>query len=891
MGYIPSYNSIYDSASVQVDTRTVSNNTIENFEENAKSVGVNVDRDVNGNLIGYSTNQTVTSYENGEYVERTIKIPLTATVNPNSTNENLIIDYVPSNTYTTTDNEHYEPGSVNYVMDKNEYLKGVMSANGYELDIDQIDTSILDALWEAYNQDVTHHSGLIHNPIVEALGDAAGIDPSIVESDTMALARLKISDLGLKFLDSDTNVARILKAAASVGMTTVGDVIEDDPATREYFRYHVQAGDYVTLTSPVRNPQEDWVGAFIRPMLYRNQVDPTQVLPTEEQLSVGYTIDSGQGTYPDYDLIPDVLDTDIRNATGKYMNLITVAFGGKADGGTLWVVGTNFFGWYGDPDIANAEVVENYPTRGYAKLKRYGTIYLPNHGENWRRGYVYNKGSDQMRWQGVGNGYDDNNNFILVYSYDDFSAYLADLMNIPDYNTANALAGSWFVYANCRKASTMQGVTKRGDALNVTANDTIVTIKEKMQQQYPDWYNTSITQNEYNIYNNTTTPTTYLPISFNNDTPQNAIVPRETIEKSAVYNYQYTYNQTPSNPEPQTQVASVEGIMKSNRFWTVYQPTGPQLDQLGSKLWDQNFIDLLKQTFMSPTDGIIALQQLYVKLPATATRDIYFGRYNTEVEAMVVEKFVFQMDCGVVKVPRYYNDPRDFTETSVNIYLPFIGFKELDPKDVIGGAISLKYRIDVLTGTCVAFISPRKAEANPNSLLDTQLTTCAYTFAGNCAVQLPITAADRSRILSGMVGGLGVGGFGGAKIGGTVGAALGGPLGGFMGAGIGGGVGAGLGMLVGGLSGNQRGVYRSSEMNANAGALALTFVPYILVDRMVPADAYQYPKFYGQPNNTTIALQLCQGFTRVKDVVFNTVNASEVEKQEIEKLLKTGIFI
>ena len=274
MGYIPSYNSIYDSASVQVDTRTVSNNTIENFEENAKSVGVNVDRDVNGNLIGYSTNQTVTSYENGEYVERTIKIPLTATVNPNSTNENLIIDYVPSNTYTTTDNEHYEPGSVNYVMDKNEYLKGVMSANGYELDIDQIDTSILDALWEAYNQDVTHHSGLIHNPIVEALGDAAGIDPSIVESDTMALARLKISDLGLKFLDSDTNVARILKAAASVGMTTVGDVIEDDPATREY------ADDFAATMAVVSHP--DLIRQGI--LAYRDYIRENEVKVVEDKL-------------------------------------------------------------------------------------------------------------------------------------------------------------------------------------------------------------------------------------------------------------------------------------------------------------------------------------------------------------------------------------------------------------------------------------------------------------------------------------------------------------------------------------------------------------------------------------------------------------------------------
>lgn len=874
MSYVPNYESFLNSSNMSVEPVTISNNTIENYEDNAKAMGVDIVYDINGNKIGYEKNVSVTDFEDGEYVEKTVKIPLYASKNPNSTEDNLIIDYKPYPSYTATDTDKYEEGSVTFVMDKNEYFKEVMANSGYDVNLDEINTELLNSMWEHLNEDITHKNGIVNDPIARSIFGTAGIDPSMFNSDSMAYGRLKLDEFGLKYLHDEDGVASLLKAAAAVGMTTVSDVIEDDAETKDFFRWHVHDGDYVTLKSPNEHGDkfdENWFAAFIRPFLYFDLGYPNLVgYPDDESFETHYTIDNT--IHPPGELIPTFFDDDVYNAVNKHVNIWFAEVMGPDDGFDKWIINTNFMGYYLDENINNAEVINNYPERGYAVLRCYGTYYIPNNNKNFRRSYWSTKGLKNVTWQGYGQGIDGGRNFILVYSYDDFTAYLSDLISGGQTASYNTLRQSWFVLAGCKRGSNIPGITKNANAITITANDTVADIKLKMQQDRPDWYDNSVTINEYNIYNDTTNPVTYLPIG-GGDTPQTTPITRETVEKASVYNYNYTYNQVPTNPTPlPSSLNPAVGNLKSNKFWSVYRITNAQLDELGAQLWDQDIIDILKQAFVNPTDGIICLQQMYMVPPATKDVEVCLGTYNTHVHAMLVENFKLNLSCGIAKVPRYYNDPRDFTETTVNVFLPFIGFRELDARDVIGGAIELQYNIDVLTGTCVAFISPLKKEASQH---ETNLTTASYMFEGNCAVQLPITAADRSRMLSGILGG------------GAIGIKAGGKVGAFHGA-LAGGV---LGATLGALQGLQKSVYRSGDISANAGALALTMIPYVLVDRQQPADAYVYPRFYGKPNNETIALELCSGFTRVKEVIFNTINASEYEKSEIDRLLKQGIII
>ena len=317
---------------------------------------------------------------------------------------------------------------------------------------------------------------------------------------------------------------------------------------------------------------------------------------------------------------------------------------------------------------------------------------------------------------------------------------------------------------------------------------------------------------------------------------------------------------------------------RANKFFTIYNPSGAELDALGAELWDQNVIDLLKQTFVSPTDGIISYHYLYCPpTVATTKKNIMIGNYRSGVTSYVVTKEVIDFPCGEIDVPRLFEDYRDYTETRVLIYLPYIGFQDLDPRDVIGCKVSLRYKIDVITGTCVATINPKKGGEN-----NSQVQHCAYMYTGNCAVQRPITAADRSRLLSGALAGGAAGAGLGAKIGSI-----------FPGIGniIGGVLGGGAGALIGGAKGFMGDTTVSNGFSSNAGALCGYYSPYILIQRSRPADSDQFAFFEGQPAQKLVKIGDVRGFIRVKECYLDIPQASDSEKEMIKTLLRQGVRV
>ena len=139
-----------------------------------------------------------------------------------------------------------------------------------------------------------------------------------------------------------------------------------------------------------------------------------------------------------------------------------------------------------------------------------------------------------------------------------------------------------------------------------------------------------------------------------------------------------------------------------------------------------------------------------------------------------------------------------------------------------------------------------------------------YTFEGNCAVQLPLTGADKSRLLTGVIGGAFTGGMMGGAGGAVVGAVKG---------------------AIGGIK-----IQKTGSIGSNAGAMGIK-KPYIIITRQKTYDAYDYNEQYGYPANLTTQLSTCKGYTRGKDVHVENITATQEEKNMIENLLKQGIII
>lgn len=292
----------------------------------------------------------------------------------------------------------------------------------------------------------------------------------------------------------------------------------------------------------------------------------------------------------------------------------------------------------------------------------------------------------------------------------------------------------------------------------------------------------------------------------------------------------------------------------SSKLFTVYNPTADQIDALGGYLWGENIAGTLASIFTNPLNAIISLHCIYCEPDVIGTKEIRLGYLASGVSAKYVVSQYKEVDCGTIRIPEYYGDCRDYSPyTTINLFLPFIGFRPIKVDDVMGSELSIKYFVDVYTGTCLACVSVNKGGV-------IQLT---YNFDGNCSVMLPLTSGSWANMTVGLATAL-------------------------------------TSMIVNPVAGAlqipnavHNGISMSSQgqLGCNAGAMGRK-KPYVVVTNTQAYDAVGYNELYGYPANILTKLSQLEGYTKVKEVhVENVNNATVDEKNEIERLLKSGVII
>ncbi len=308
------------------------------------------------------------------------------------------------------------------------------------------------------------------------------------------------------------------------------------------------------------------------------------------------------------------------------------------------------------------------------------------------------------------------------------------------------------------------------------------------------------------------------------------------------------------------------GNISASSLYTIWNPSQTQLNSLASFLWSTDFVDTIKKILQSPMDALISLALFPVNPPTDGTHNIALGYIDSGVSApRVSDQFMTVQTSGLV-VPHKYNSYLDYAPyTRAEIFLPFIGFQPLNINDIMGKSVDVVYNIDLLSGICTAIV-----HANGQSL---------YSYSGNMAMFLPLSAGNWARMLTpifGMVGGIAT-----------------------MGAGIGG-VMSGAPLLastsmavrgaesIGNLDGNS--VSRSGGISGNAGIMG-DYQPFIVVTRPINDKPATYDNNIGQTYNKSAQLGTLSGFTVVEEAHIEGMNATDAEKQEIERLLKEGVIL
>lgn len=308
------------------------------------------------------------------------------------------------------------------------------------------------------------------------------------------------------------------------------------------------------------------------------------------------------------------------------------------------------------------------------------------------------------------------------------------------------------------------------------------------------------------------------------------------------------------------------GNISASSLYTIWNPSQAQLNNLASFLWSTDFVDTIKKILQSPMDALISLALFPVKPPTDGIHNISLGYIDSGVSALrVSDQFMTVQTSGLI-VPHKYNSYLDYAPyTSAEIFLPFIGFCPLNINDIMGKSIDVTYNIDLLSGVCTAIV-----HANAQSL---------YSYSGNMAMFLPLSAGNWARMLTpifGMVGGVsslaaGIGSvMGGAPLLASTGMAVRGAE------------------SIGNLGGNS--VSRSGGISGNAGIMG-DYQPFIVVTRPINDKPTTYDSNIGQTYNKSAQLGTLSGFTVIEEAHIEGMNATDAEKQEIERLLKEGVIL
>ncbi len=365
---------------------------------------------------------------------------------------------------------------------------------------------------------------------------------------------------------------------------------------------------------------------------------------------------------------------------------------------------------------------------------------------------------------------------------------------------------------------------------NVTHRLTIEYIYNNPVELYPDDPNRDPNNNGY-----TPTPSNY-PTGLPNTTPSGIII----------------------EPLPNKPIEPTETIINADvgNLYTVYECSIEQIQAVANKLWSQEYLTDILQVNTNPIENILSLKLTCLGLQADSVEEIVVGNVGMGVSAGVIRQN-YHAVIGSYTFKGKYNSFLDCTPfTSYQIYLPFVGYVELNSNDVLNEPITINLYVDALT-----LMSKYQIVRNSDNLI-------VGEWEFYVAMDIPISA---SNMLESKI----------QKVGGIAESVLSIPELDFSGIASG---------LVSAMT-TQAHTTTSGTPSANT-SLLTSRTCYIKVQRPMWQDIYKFNHTKGRVCNNTYQLALLTGFTKCsEDIDLSSIPCTEEELMEIKSILTSGFYI
>lgn len=287
---------------------------------------------------------------------------------------------------------------------------------------------------------------------------------------------------------------------------------------------------------------------------------------------------------------------------------------------------------------------------------------------------------------------------------------------------------------------------------------------------------------------------------------------------------------------------------------TTFKMTKERLQQLGQFLWGSSIFDKFSLVNNNPIENIVSCKAIPLDQSGT-NQQIVLGNVETGVNGEKISNNFGKQTVGSITISEYYKNFLDYSPyTNVIIYLPYIGFRELDTSMVMGKSLKVEYTTDCITGGCLAQISVGGVRL--------------YEFTGNMGIDIPITASNRAQVEAGYIQ-AGVGAAMSLAGGNVVGATT---------------------ALINSATAQY---HYSSTGNPSPMCVASTNrTCYVVIDRAQYQKLNAFNHTRGQKCNLSKTIGSLKGFTICDSHIdLSGISATETEKEEIVNILSTGFFV
>lgn len=298
-------------------------------------------------------------------------------------------------------------------------------------------------------------------------------------------------------------------------------------------------------------------------------------------------------------------------------------------------------------------------------------------------------------------------------------------------------------------------------------------------------------------------------------------------------------------------------------FVKLYNPTFSEVQQFASFLFSgitEDMAAVIKRMMVNPIDYILSLNMIHIPLTTTTASDIGFCGISSGVSAAVVTEQYYEIEYSI-NVREFWQTALDYSSyTKCRIYVPYCGIYDISIDEIQNGTLWLRYVVDVVSGSVVAFVGTKRTQKD-----GTVLRATLYQYNGNCILSMPVSQTNWQNTFSSV---LNIASMAIAPSPSSV---------------------AGMAQDV---MSQKVSVQKSGSISANFGYLGKQ-TPYIILERPELSIPVDYGHHEGYPANHKRKMSEVHGYTEVKEntLIYNKFSGTDEEMEMLKSVLESGVYL